>query len=575
MIETDLHADGPNTILVIDVDQTVTRAVLCDVVEGLARLVDVGEAATTAGAPFFDMSIGLNRAIRRLEDQTGRRIVDGEAVVSPSHPDGDGADAVFVTGVPVSPIRTGLLSLGSPELTHVLRSSVRRTVSVLSEAADYFRWAETTISPTAVESWLRYSRPTVLVLIAGDSRDEDWRSSLEVIASVGPEFGTTQGIIVGNDERQQVAAEVLDESFDLSGIDPAEYDPNEIASAVESELRDQYASSLHREPSLRMFSSGTFVDRVQSVESVVAFLHRRMGRRLAALLCQNGTLIEVASDTGALSVYRGDLDIGGAARSLIQIPSSNIARWVPAQMTDDEVRHWLLNRALRPLASLYGPNDMQVAAGAIRETALLAARHSGIDDHLDVDLVVLGRDVLDNTGDAAPLVALDALRVLPSDGLVMLSVDRDNIVASLGALSAGQPDYAREVIENDFLSPLASCIVLNGDGHGQAGNQIAEVEIAFDGGERQQLTLQFGDVTRVPLAEGQTAEVTVRPIAEFSVGLHAAGEPVAYSDERVVHGGELGILFDCRGRPVALPEEREARHSTLQRWSAALDVGKG
>ncbi len=568
MIETAGQMSTPNAMLILDVDQAVTRAVLCDVVEGSARLVDVGESVTTSGPPFYEMSIGINRAIRQLEDQTGRRLIESDAVITPSRPDGDGVDRVFVTGVPVSPNKVGLLALDQGQLSHVIRSAVRRTISILSEASEFFRWSETSFSPTAVEAWVRDSRPTTLILLAGESSLDDWRAALEVIAGAAPEYGAVQGIVIGNEERQQIAAEVLDDSLELSGIDPSAYHPTEISSAIESELREQYANRLPEEPALQPFASGMFVDRMQGVESVAAFLHRRMGRRLAVLGTQAGALLEVASNQGALSVYRGDIDAVTSARALLQIDMPRIARWAPSQMTEDEMRHWLLNRSLRPHARLYGSSDRSLAGGVIRELASHVLRGAGVEDFLDVDLAILGRELIDTTGDDAVLVALDALNALPADGVIMLSVDRDGIIASLGAISAGEPDYAREVIENDFLSPLGSCIVFTGQA--QTGNRIADVEIITDEDERQELTLSWGEVRCIPLPEGHTADVNITPVSSVSVGRFTAGEPVSFTDERTVHGGQYGIILDARGRPTELPEDNESRIYALSRWSGAL-----
>jgi hypothetical protein len=568
MIETAGQSSTANAVLILDIDQSVTRAVLCDVVEGSARLVDVGEAVTTSGAPYFEMSIGISRAVRQLEDQTGRRLMENDVVLSPSRSDGDGVDRVFVTGVPVEPNSIGLLSLESGELAHVLRSAVRRTVSILSEADDYFRWTGTTLSPTAVEGWIRDARPATVILIAGDGPVDHWRSALEAIASSAIEYGTTQGIVIADEERQQVAAEVLDDTLELSGIDPHAYHPTEISSAVESELREQYAGRLPHEPSLQAFASGMFVDRMQGVESVAAFLHRRMGRKLAVLGAQSGTLLEIASGQGAMSVYRGDIDTGASARSLLQLPANDIARWIPSQMTEDEVRHWLLNRSLRPHARVFGSSDRAIAGAVIREAVAHITRAAGADDLLDIDLIILGRELMEIAGDNGLLVALDALRTLPADGVVMLSVDRDGIIASLGALSAGEPDYAREVIENDFLSPLGSCIVFNGQA--QAGNRIADVEIVTDEGDRRELSVTYGEVRCVPLAEGRTASVTIHPVSGVSVGRYTAGEEVTLQDEQALHGGQFGIVLDGRGRPCELPADNEARIGALNRWSAAL-----
>jgi hypothetical protein len=568
MIDTAGQTTIPNTMLVLDVDQSITRAVLCDVVEGSARLVDVAEAVTTSGSPFDDMAIGINQAIRQLEDQTGRRLLEGDQLIAPARPDGDGVDRVFVTGIPIPPNNIGLLSLDQGETSQLIRNAARRTISVVSDAAEYLHWLGAGMSPTAIDAWLRDSRPTTVIMISGESSMDDWRGALEAVASSAPGYGAVQGIIIGDEERQQVAAEVLDDALELSGIDPAAYDKAEIASAIESELREQYATRLPAEPGLQAFSNGMFVDRMQGVESVAAFLHRRMGSRLAVLSIQSGTLLEIAANQGALTVYRGDIDLGSSARTLLKMPTTQIARWVPSQMTEDEIRHWLLNRALRPSVRIYGETDQAIAGAVMREMTGQVTRSVGVEDPTDVDLVVLGREIFDSVGDAGVLVAVDALQVLPSDGAVMLSVDRDGIIASLGAIAAGEPDYAREVIENDFLAPLGTCIVLNGQS--QSGNRIADVEIVRDDGERQELTLSWGEVRCLPLAEGHTAEVTVTPVSSISVGRYTAGEPVTFNEERAIHGGQFGIILDGRGRPCDLPSDNESRIQALSRWSGAF-----
>jgi hypothetical protein len=568
MIETAGQGSNASAILVLDIDHTVTRAVLCDVVEGSARLVDVSEASTTSGPPFHEMSIGIARAVRLLEDQTGRRLMEGEAFIAPSRPDGDGVDRVFVTGLPAEPNRIGLLSLENGAVSNVIRGAIRRTASVLSEASEFFAWTQSSMSPSAIDQWVRDSRPSTLVLIAGNGPPDDWRAALESIASSAPGYGAAQGIIIADEERQQIAAEVLDDTLELSGIDPAVYQSAEISSAVEAELRDQYASRLPEEPALQAFSSGLFVDRVQGIESVAAFLHRRMGRRLAVLSVQAGTLLEIASDQGSFSVYRGDLDIDASARSLLQLPPSQIARWAPSQMTDDEVRHWLLNRSLRPHVKVFGSGDRSIAGGAIRESVLLATQRAGADEPLDIDLAILGRELIDTCGAGALLVALDSLRALPADGVLMMSVDRDGIIAALGAISAGEPDYAREVIENDFLAPLGSCIIFTGSA--QPGSRIADIEVVIDEGERVEVGLSFGELRTIPLPEGRSAQVTVTPKTGIAVGRYAEGEAVTYSDDRVVHGGQFGIILDGRGRPSELPADHEARINTLNRWQTAL-----
>src|SRR5690606_21534209 len=66
-----------DAILVVDVDHFTARALLFDMVEGAPRFVAVGVSHSTAAPPVGDPTVGVAEAIRDLELQTGRTLVDG------------------------------------------------------------------------------------------------------------------------------------------------------------------------------------------------------------------------------------------------------------------------------------------------------------------------------------------------------------------------------------------------------------------------------------------------------------------------------------------------------------------
>ena len=67
-----------NSLLAVDVGATTTRAVLFDVVEGVYRFVSIGQAPSTAEAPFKDIGLGVREAIEGVQDVGGDL---GEAAV--------------------------------------------------------------------------------------------------------------------------------------------------------------------------------------------------------------------------------------------------------------------------------------------------------------------------------------------------------------------------------------------------------------------------------------------------------------------------------------------------------------
>ena len=74
------------------------------------------------------------------------------------------------------------------------------------------------------------------------------------------------------------------------------------------------------------------------------------------------------------------------------------------------------------------------------------------------------------------------------------------------------------------------------------------------------------------MPEGETATLILEPEPGFAVGKCEPGEVVRLEGEQQVFGAELGVIIDARGRPISLPDDREARVARLQSWLADLGV---
>ncbi|MBX6342970.1 MAG: hypothetical protein IRY97_10970, partial [Thermomicrobiaceae bacterium] len=336
-----------NSAVVIDVDRDVVRAVLVDAVEGVGRFVGLGQSPATALPPFSDPSIGIARALRALEEQTGRQFLAGEQLIHPQRPDGDGADLYLLTGTPAPPNRVALITAGQSPTAAALVAAARRTHTAIAEAGGQGAPGAKT-SSLALATWLRGLAPSTVVLVSADGSAEDWRLILEAVAEAARGGSVRQGIVVAGEALQGSAAEVLGSLLELSGIDPTAYGPAEIASAFEAELRQQYAQQARGTATLRALAETPFVDRLQATQLAVTFLHRRMGRNVLSVSLGDGTRLQSATRRGALVVSHAEADLGLGARALLAISPERIVRWLPFRWSPEEITHWVLNRAWRP-----------------------------------------------------------------------------------------------------------------------------------------------------------------------------------------------------------------------------------
>ena len=71
------------SILATDCGSTTTKAILIERRGDEYRLIVRGEAPTTVEAPFEDVTRGVLNAIMEVEELAGRKILDGEKILTP------------------------------------------------------------------------------------------------------------------------------------------------------------------------------------------------------------------------------------------------------------------------------------------------------------------------------------------------------------------------------------------------------------------------------------------------------------------------------------------------------------
>jgi hypothetical protein len=146
------------------------------------------------------------------------------------------------------------------------------------------------------------------------------------------------------------------------------------------------------------------------------------------------------------------------------------------------------------------------------------------------------------------------------EGVTMLAVDSIFMMPQLGVLSAVHPEAAAQVFERDCLIKLGH--VIAPVGRGKPGEIACSVTI---GGETHDV--EFGAVKLIPLGVGETAGAVIRPRRKFNVGAGSGMEVT-----REVEGGAVGLIIDCRGRPLVLPTDSQARIRKLVEWHTALGL---
>ncbi|MEK7761493.1 MAG: glutamate mutase L, partial [Nitrospirota bacterium] len=86
-----------NVIVATDCGSTTTKAILIEKVGNEYRQTFRGEAPTTVEAPFEDVTRGVLNAIAEIEELSGRKILEGDKIITPCRDAKTGVDIYIST----------------------------------------------------------------------------------------------------------------------------------------------------------------------------------------------------------------------------------------------------------------------------------------------------------------------------------------------------------------------------------------------------------------------------------------------------------------------------------------------
>ena len=274
----------------------------------------------------------------------------------------------------------------------------------------------------------------------------------------------------------------------------------------------------------------------------------------------------------------------------------NVLRWVPFDIDEKELTNRIGNKMIRPTTVPQSLEELVIEQAIAREALRLsfiqhksfAVNLKGIQKErtisdafeqsesgqslvnmMELDLIVGSGGVLSH----APRRQQSAKMMIDSflpEGITSLAVDSIFMMPQLGVMANIEKkdlsDQARiaalEVFEKDCLIRLGTCIAPVGDFEGK--KEILKAELEFSNGDNSEISLDHGQLV---LIDADYEEISIKLFPSKGVDVGAGvGEPI----QTKVYGGQVGIIFDGRGRPLKLSHEPTKRLSDLKNWSNAL-----
>lgn len=583
------------SILATDCGSTTTKAILIEKRPEGYRLIARGEAPTTVEAPFDDVTVGVLNAVRELEELTGRTFIRDGKILTPQIGEHTGVDAYLSTssaGGGLQMTVAGVVKVMSAE------SAQRAALGAGAIIMDVIAVDDGRKDYEKVQR-IRQLRPD-MILVSGGTDGGTITHLVElaemlVAADPRPRLGGMRlpVIFAGNRDAREPVKQLLDGKVDLRIVD-------NLRPTLERENLGPAREAIHelflehvmqQAPGYSKLLSWTSADIMSTPNAVGKIMQTIAEMRGIDILGVDigGATTDVFSVFGGVYNRTVSANLGmsySICNVLVETGVANIRRWLPFEIDERDLRNRLRNKMIRPTTIPQMLEDLYVEQAVAREALRLAFEHhkslarglKGVQQQrtigealtqedtgktlvnmMELDMIVGSGGVLSH----APRRAQAALMMMDAyqpEGVTMLTVDSIFMMPQLGVLSTIHPEAATEVFERDCLVILGTCIAPVGST--KEGDEVCTLRIA---GETHQM--RFGELRVFPLHEGEKIEVEIRPTRAFDVGA-GRGKPLTVTAE----GGVVGLMVDCRGRPLALPTRDAERIAKLQTWLKAMGL---
>jgi uncharacterized protein (TIGR01319 family) len=596
-------------ILATDCGSTTTKAILIEKKGEEYRLIVRGEAPTTVEAPFEDVTRGVLNAVREVEELTGIKILEGEKIIKPYKNEKEGVDIYVST----SSAGGGLqMMVCGVVLTMTAESAQRAALGAGAIVMDVIASNDGRLPHEKIER-IRNLRPDMILLSGGV--DGGTISHVVELAELirasdpKPRFGVGYKLPViyaGNKDAREHILKILKEHTALEIVENIRpVLERENLAPARHKIHDLFMEHvMAHAPGYRKLMEWTDVP-IMPTPGAVGLLIEQVGRS------ENIEVLGVdigGATTDIFSCFRDrraeseelvfnrtvSANLGmsySISNVLREAGVENIMRWIPFKIEEGELRNRIRNKMIRPTTIPHTLEELKIEQAIAKEALRLALEQhksmavglKGIQQErtisdafaqaltgetlvnmMSLNLIIGSGGILSHAPRRVQAAMMMIDGFLP-EGVTRLAVDSIFMMPHLGVLSTVHPEAAKQVFDKDCLIKLGTCIAPVGEG--KEGIKVMKIKIYKKDGSIIEKDCYYSEIYLIPLPVEEKAKVEIIPERGFDCG---AGRGKKLETE--VEGGVVGIIIDCRGRPLYLPKEENKRIELLNKWAKAVNL---
>ena len=598
-------------IVATDCGSTTTKAILIELKPEGYRQTFRGEAPTTVESPFEDVTRGVLNSFRELEELSGRKILDGERIITPAV--GNVGVDIYVS---TSSAGGGLqMIVGGVVKSMTAESAERAALGAGAIVMDVIA-SNDQRAPHEKIQLIRHLRPD-MILLSGGTDGGTVRHVVELAefiaaANPRPRLGSSYKLPIvyaGNRDAREAVQKALGTKAELhitENLRPVL--ERENLAPARAEIHDLFLKHVMAQapgyPKLLTWVGAPVMPTPAAVGDIIQRIARTQKLNIVGVDI-GGATTDVFSDfvapapsgqapaTSSERIFNRTVSANlGMSYSISNVLAStglaNILRWVPFEIDEAELRDRIKNKMIRPTTIPCLLEDLKIEQAIAREALRLAfiqhkalavglkgvQRSRTISESLDegtsgeslismraLNLLIGSGGVLSHAPrrSQAMMMLIDAFE---PEGVTRIAVDSIFMMPHLGVLAQVHEEAAAAVFTRDCLIHLGTCIAPVGEV--KPGTVAMEYQLTVKG-ETRKGAVNAGELALAPLADGETAELVAQPHRSVDLG---AGRGRAL--ETTIHGGVVGTVFDGRGRPLVVPDK--GRSEIVARWARAFDA---
>ena len=593
--------DEMRFIIATDVGSTTTKARFFHLKDGEWRFLVAGEAPTTVEAPYEDVTLGVQNAVREVEELTGHKLLspEGAGIIMPY--DGEkGVDLYCTTssaGGGLQMMVAGLIKSMTAESAN--RAALGAGAIVMDVIA-----RDDGRQPYQKIQRIRSLRPD-MILMAGGTDGGAGSHVMEIAelikaAEPKPRLGVAYQLPIvyaGNKSIRQDIENLMKSGFALQiveNIRPVlEVENTEPARRAVHELFMEHVMS--HAPGYQKLMQWTDVDIMPTPagEGMAMQLIANTFKQNVLGVGLGGATTNVYSVVDGRFVRSVSANLGmsySVTNVMKEAGIDNIMRWIPFNLDREEVASRLMNKMIRPTTIPQTLEDLIVEHSVAREALRLGLQHhrtiatrlKGIQLQRTISdmfeqavaesyVEMMKIDICAGTGGLlshAPR-RVQAMYILSDawlpEGVTRMFQDSVFMMPHIGVLSTVYRDAAWSIFDKDCLVRMGTNI--SAAGTGKLGEHCMTVELEMPGGDTRKEDLNFGEIRVVQLGERDEAKCKITPGKVFDVGAGPGKER-----ETTVSGGVAGVMMDARGRPLYLPADEAKRKELLLSWFKSVGL---